>query len=73
MDDHYSYTVKWCRKAKQFIGTCAEFPKLSFYDTDREKAMKGIQTCVGSVSRDDEMKELLINTVPQDKQTLIES
>ena len=71
--DHYTYTVKWCRKVKQFIGTCAEFPKLSFYDPDRNTAMSGIQNLVANVSRDDEMKELLINTVPQSKQTLLES
>jgi uncharacterized pyridoxamine 5'-phosphate oxidase family protein len=71
--DHYTYTVKWCRKAKQFIGTCAEFPKISFYDADRDRAMVGVQNLVANVSRDDEMKELLINTVPQNKQTLLES
>ena len=72
MIDHNTYTVKWCRKAKQFIGTCTEFPKTSFYSDDREKALQGIQTLVKNISKDDEIKELLVDKLSVSKQKLLE-
>ncbi len=71
--DLNSYTIKWCRKAKQFIGTCSEHPKLHFYSDDREKAMQGIQKLVANVNNDGEIKELLVDKPLISKQKLLET
>ena len=38
----YTYRVFWSEEDKEFVGTVAEFPYLSYLDTDQHKAFDGI-------------------------------
>lgn len=38
----YSYHVIWSEEDNEYVGLCAEFPSLSWLDTDPSKALLGI-------------------------------
>ena len=53
--DKYTYRVMWSEEDEEFVGTCAEFPSLSWLKPTPEAALKGIRSLVKSVVQD--MKE----------------
>ena len=44
--DKYTYRVTWSGEDDEFVGLCAEFPKLSWLAAGPEKALKGIRSVV---------------------------
>jgi len=53
--DKFTYRVMWSEEDEEFVGTCAEFPGLSWLKSTPEAALKGIRALVKSVVKD--MKE----------------
>jgi predicted HicB family RNase H-like nuclease len=45
-NDKYTYRVTWSEEDGEFVGLCAEFPKLSWLAADPEEALKGIRLVV---------------------------
>lgn len=50
--DHYTYRVSWSEEDNEFVGTCVEFPSLSWLDRKQEKALKGVRKLVSDCLRD---------------------
>lgn len=48
----YEYSVWWSDEDQEYVGTCLEFPSLSWLDEDRSKALDGIVRVVDSVLKD---------------------
>ncbi|GAA0592967.1 hypothetical protein [Caenispirillum bisanense] len=46
MVDPYTYRVGWSAEDEEFVGTCAEFPGLSWLDEAEGEAVRGIRTLV---------------------------
>jgi len=46
---NYTYRVFWSEEDKEYVGTVAEFPFLSFLDKDHHKAFDGIIDVVDNV------------------------
>ena len=44
--DKYTYRVTWSEEDGEFVGLCAEFPKLSWLAKNPDEAMKGIRAVV---------------------------
>lgn len=40
--DHYTYEVRWSQDDGRYVGTCADLPLLTYSDTDRNRALRGI-------------------------------
>jgi predicted HicB family RNase H-like nuclease len=40
---HYRYSVQWSPRDGEFVGTVAEFPSLSWLDSDESEAFAGIK------------------------------
>ena len=38
----YAYRITWSAEDEEFVGTCAEFPSLSWLEEDQTAALKGI-------------------------------
>lgn len=58
--EHYTYRVRWSAEDEEFVGTCAEFPSLSYLDSEQRSAMVGIVELVKSVIADmQKMKEAI--------------
>jgi len=51
----YTYRVSWSAEDEEFVGTCAEFPSLSWLEEDQSEALHGICKLVAEVI--EEMKE----------------
>lgn len=49
---HYTYRVSWSPEDREFIGTCLEFPSLSWLDATQKDALLGIEQVVESVVAD---------------------
>lgn len=47
--DRYTYRVTWSAEDEEYVGTCAEFPSLSWLDPDEEEAFRGIRSVVREV------------------------
>lgn len=47
--DHYTYRVEWSAEDNEWIGLCPELPSLSWLDTDKSKALAGIERLVQNV------------------------
>jgi len=45
----YTYRVFWSEEDKEFVGSVAEFPYLSFLDANQHKAFDGIIDAVANV------------------------
>ena len=43
---HYTYQIAWSKEDRSFMGTCLEFPSLSWLDKDQEAALRGIRKLV---------------------------
>ncbi len=50
--DKYTYRVTWSAEDDEFIGLCAEFPKLSWLAVTPEAALKGIRAVVNDCVED---------------------
>lgn len=44
--DRYTYRVTWSDEDREYIGLCAEFPRLSWLEKTPESALSGIRTLV---------------------------
>lgn len=44
--EHYTYRVTWSPEEQEYMGTCAEFPRLSHFDETPEAALLGIRELV---------------------------
>lgn len=49
---HYTYRVAWSGEDAEFVGTCLEFPSLSWLATTQDDALHGIRDVVGEVVDD---------------------
>lgn len=50
--DKYTYRVTWSEEDGEFVGLCAEFPKLSWLAPGPERALKGIRSIVNDCIED---------------------
>jgi predicted HicB family RNase H-like nuclease len=50
--NRYEYSVWWSDEDQEFVGTCLEFPSLSWLDESRAKALAGIVRLVQDVVKD---------------------
>ena len=50
--DKFTYRVMWSEEDQEYVGTCAEFPGLSWLKSTPEAALKGIRALVKSVVKD---------------------
>jgi predicted HicB family RNase H-like nuclease len=41
--DKYTYRVRWSEEDREFVGTCAELPGLSWLDADPDEAFQEIR------------------------------
>lgn len=53
--DLYTYRVGWSADDQEFVGTCVEFPSLSWLEEDEDEAFRGIRHLIKEVVAD--MKE----------------
>ena len=44
--DKYTYRLTWSEEDEEFVGLCAEFPKLSWLAAGPEESLKGIRSLV---------------------------
>lgn len=49
---HYGYRVLWSAEDQEFVGTCVEFPSLSWLAGTQDEALKGIRNLVAEVTDD---------------------
>lgn len=49
--DRYSYRVTWSEDDGEYVGTCLEFPSLSWLEDSPEKALAGIRAVVADCVR----------------------
>jgi predicted HicB family RNase H-like nuclease len=54
-NDHYTYRVTWSEVDQEYVGLCAEFPRISWLAKTPESALKGIRNVLAEVIKD--MKE----------------
>ncbi|MCW5790257.1 MAG: hypothetical protein KIT72_07545 [Polyangiaceae bacterium] len=47
-DDRYTYRVTWFEDEQEWVGLCAEFPRLSHFDDSPEAALAGIRAVVAT-------------------------
>jgi predicted HicB family RNase H-like nuclease len=52
MTDKYTYRITWSSADGEYLGTCADFPSLSWLDSTEAKALRGIQKVVADVVED---------------------
>lgn len=50
--DRYTYRLGWSEDDQEYLGTCAEFPSLSWLDVDEDAAFRGIRALVAEVVAD---------------------
>lgn len=50
--DHYTYRITWSAEDEAYVSTVAEFPSLSWIDTDRTAALSGIEALLQDVLDD---------------------
>lgn len=50
--EHYAYRVRWSAEGAEYVGTVAEFPGLSWLDTDQLAAFIGIRRLVSEALTD---------------------
>ncbi|RJP30099.1 MAG: type II toxin-antitoxin system HicB family antitoxin [Candidatus Omnitrophota bacterium] len=48
-NDRYTYRVTWSEEDQEYVGSCAEFPSLSWLDQSPEVTLKGIRRVVAKV------------------------
>ena len=50
LSDRYDYRVTWSEEDQEFVGSCAEFPSLSWLAGSQEAALRGISSVVKKVA-----------------------
>jgi predicted HicB family RNase H-like nuclease len=50
--DRYTYRVTWSEEDQEYVGLCAEFPSLSWLESDPEQALAGIRSLVKATVAD---------------------
>jgi predicted HicB family RNase H-like nuclease len=50
--DHYRYAVQWSPEDGEFVATVAEFPSLSWLESDQVEAIRGLEGLVQHVIDD---------------------
>lgn len=50
--DPYTYRVTWSEEDREYVGSCAEFPSLSWLEVTQEKALAGIRQLVEETTAD---------------------
>lgn len=50
--DKYTYRITWSEEDGEFVGLCAEFPKLSWLAASSQAALKGIRSVVSDCTKD---------------------
>ena len=50
--DRYTYRVTWSAEDQEYLGTCIEFPSLSWLDEDEDEAFRGIRKLVREIIAD---------------------
>jgi len=50
--DYYTYRVTWSVDDNEYVGSCVEFPSLSWLAPEPEAALHGIREVVGEVVTD---------------------
>ena len=51
-NDRYTYRVTWSKEDHEYVGLCAEFPRLSWLASTPEAALRGIRKVVAQVVAD---------------------
>ena len=51
-NDHYTYRIVWSQEDSEYVGSCLEFPSLSWLSNSPEAALKGIRSTVAEVVED---------------------
>ena len=51
-NDHYTYRVTWSEEDGEYVGLCAEFPSLSWLDSEPEAALHGMRQLIAEVVAD---------------------
>jgi predicted HicB family RNase H-like nuclease len=46
---HYKYSVQWSARDREFVGTVAEFPSLTWLDESERDAFEGIKQIVADI------------------------
>lgn len=46
---HYTYRVAWSPEDMEFVGTCVEFPSLSWLSTTQDETLSGVRDLVRDV------------------------
>jgi predicted HicB family RNase H-like nuclease len=49
---HYTYRVSWSTEDGEYVGTCVEFPSLSWLASSQSEALIGIEQLVTEVAED---------------------
>ncbi len=57
--DRYTYRVTWSEEDGEHVGLCAEFPSLSWLDSNPEQALAGIRKLVRAC-----VKDMVLNKEP---------
>jgi predicted RNase H-like HicB family nuclease len=52
IENGYTYQTRYSDEDNEYVGTCLQFPSLSWLDPDREKALEGIKRLVRNVIED---------------------
>ena len=52
LHDHYTYRVTWSAEDGEFVGLCAEFPRLSWLAATPDEAFAGIRALVSDCVAD---------------------
>lgn len=47
--NRYTYRLTWSEEDQEYVGSCVEFPSLSWLDKDENKAFQGIRNLVNEV------------------------
>lgn len=54
---HYTYRVTWSAEDGEFLGTCAEFPSLSWLASSQIEALQGLENLLREVIADMEEQD----------------
>ena len=50
--DRYCYRITWSEEDEEYVGTCIEFPSLSWLDESPENTLSGIRSVVSDSIKD---------------------
>ncbi|WP_071590781.1 type II toxin-antitoxin system HicB family antitoxin [Synechococcus sp. PCC 7336] len=50
--ERYTYRVTWSEEDREYVGSCVEFPSLSWLDESPERALSGVRAVVSKCLQD---------------------